>query len=365
MDPIKAHKELKGKIKVVSKAPLDSKDSLSTYYTPGVAEVCKKIVEKPESVYDLTIKSNSVAIVSDGTRVLGLGNIGPEAALPVMEGKAMLLSYFANIDAFPICLNTKKEEEIIKTVKAIAPSFGLINLEDIETPKVFRIYDRLNEELNIPVFHDDQHGTAMVVLAGLINATKILNLDLDTPILIIGCGSAGYAIANILHTYGFTSIACRDSRGLIYKERENLSYQKQKASEFLTYSDNYKPQIIISASKPGAVSDELLKQMIKPSILFSLSNPVPEVSKEKADMFGIDIYGSGRSDLPNQINNAVAFPGFIKAVLDLKIRKISYNLFVKAAVAIANTVENPTKEKIIPTPFNKNLIKNIKQALSD
>ncbi|MFA5049874.1 MAG: malic enzyme-like NAD(P)-binding protein [Candidatus Micrarchaeia archaeon] len=366
----RVHKQLGGKIKIIPKKEITGIEDLALLYTPGVAKPCLEIAKKRELVYELTMKKNSVAIVTDGTRVLGLGNIGPEASLPVMEGKAMIMSQFANLDAFPICLNCRDEEEIIKTVKYLEPVFGLINLEDIETPKVFKIHERLTEEMNIPVFHDDQHGTAMVVLAGLINAMKVLGLKKDALVGIIGTGSAGYAIANLLLYYGFENLICFDSKGAIHGKRNDLEYHKEKLAK-ITNKNNFngKPealvnaQIIIAASKPGSIPIKTIQNMKKPNIVFALSNPDSEITLEQAKELKIDIFGSGRSNSPNQINNAVCFPGFIKSLLDLNIRKIKYEMYVLAAKGIAKTVENPTREKIIPNPFEKKVIINIKKEM--
>ncbi|MGV8177047.1 MAG: NAD(P)-dependent malic enzyme [Candidatus Bilamarchaeaceae archaeon] len=369
MDPNELHRQLKGKITVRGKTPINNAKDLSLLYTPGVADPCRSIAKDKSLAYEMTMKSNAVAIVTDGTRVLGLGNIGPEAALPVMEGKAMIMAQFAGLDAFPICLDCRDEDKIIETVKNIAPVFGLINLEDIETPKVFRIHERLTEELDIPVFHDDQHGTAMVVLAGLINALKVLRLGKDVRIAMVGSGSAGYAITHLLHHYGFKDITVFDSQGAISRSKD-LPEHKRKLAE-MTNPSNFNgklegfmgAQVLISASKPGAVPLETLKNMKKPNIVFSLSNPAPEVPLELARELGIDIFGTGRSDYPNQINNAVCFPGFIRALLDLKVRRITYDMYVKGAVGIANTVKDPDRGNIIPSPFDKDVVANIKAEM--
>ncbi|MDD5023434.1 MAG: NAD-dependent malic enzyme, partial [Candidatus ainarchaeum sp.] len=302
-EAVKLHLELKGKINICSKKKIQNTSDLSLLYTPGVAKPCLEIKEDPKKVYDFTIKGNSVAIITDGTRVLGLGNIGPEASLPVMEGKAMIMNQFAGIDAFPIALKCREEEEIIRTIKNLEPVFGVINLEDIETPKVFRVFERLTEEMEIPVFHDDQHGTAMVVLAGLINSMKVLGFGKEEKVAVVGSGSAGYAICGLLHYYGFSDIICFDSKGAINKNRKDLEYHKKKLLEF-TNKDSFDGKIenlkgakvIISASKPGALPDSTIKNMKKPNVVFSLSNPIPEISLEKARELEIDIFGTGRSD---------------------------------------------------------------------
>ena len=372
-EAIKKHAELKGKIVVKPKAPIRNKHDLSIYYTPGVADVCMEIAKDKSKVYDYTFKGNSVAIVTDGTRILGLGNIGPEAGLPVMEGKAMIMSQFGGMDAFPICLNTTDENEIVNVVKALEPVFGAINLEDIQTPKVFRIYDKLTEELNIPVFHDDQYGTGMVVLAGLINAMKVTGITKETAkVAIVGCGSAGYGISQLLYEYGFKNVVCFDSKGAIYKDRGHLEYHKQRISEKINTQPNVftgkitdfkNADILISASKPGSVPLEVIRHMNKPRIVFSLANPTPEISPEQASELDIDVFGTGRSDIPNQINNAVVFPGFLRGLLDFRIRKISLKMYVAAAEGVAKSVENPKKDEVIPSPFNPNLVKNIKEEM--
>jgi len=371
MDALEEHAHLKGKIIVKPKVEIKTKKDLSIYYTPGVAEVCHAIHQDKSKIYDYTMKGNAVAIVTDGTRILGLGNIGPEAGLPVMEGKAMIMSQFADIDAFPICLDTTDENKIVEIVKALKPVFGAINLEDIETPKVFRIYDRLSEEMDIPVFHDDQYGTGMVVLAGLINAMKILGIKKETAkVGIVGCGSAGYGVAQILDVYGFKNVICFDSKGAIYKGRNDLIYHKKKIAELINQEqfkgkiDEFKnADILIAASRPESVPLDVIKNMNKPNIVFSLANPLSEISPEDASELGVDIFGTGRSDLPNQVNNAVVFPGFLRALLDYRIKKISLKMYVAAAEGVANTVKNPTKDYIIPSAFDKNLVGNIKEEV--
>ena len=374
-EAVEEHAKLRGKIVVNQKAEIKDKHDLSIYYPPGVAEVCRRIHSDKSKVYDYTIKGNSVAIVTDGTRILGLGDIGPEAGLPVMEGKAMIMSQFAGIDAFPICLSVKDEDAIVQTVKAIEPVFGAINLEDIRNPKVFRIYDRLTEEMNIPVFHDDQYGTGMVVLAGLINAMRLLNKTPDSvKVGIVGCGSAGYGVAQLLEAYGFNDIVCFDSKGAIYEGRDNLAYHKEKISKrintgrnapvFKGRIDEFKgADVLILASKPGSTPLSVVENMNSPKIVFSLANPVSEISPEDAKRLGIDVFGTGRSDLPNQINNSVVFPGFLRALLDFRIRKITMDMYVAAAKGVARSIENPTRDAIIPTAFNENLVKNIKEEI--
>jgi malate dehydrogenase (oxaloacetate-decarboxylating) len=364
-DPIEVHKKLRGKISIAPKAKIRTMDDLATLYTPGVAKPCMEIAKDKRLVYDYTMKGNTVAIVSDGSRVLGLGDIGPEAALPVMEGKALIMQQFAGIDAFPICLDTKDANEIVKIVKAISPGFGAINLEDIETPKVFEIERRLTEELDIPVFHDDQHGTAMVSLAGLYNAMKVTGKGMDMKIGIVGVGSAGYAIAKLLHAAGFQDIVVFDSKGAISQARGGMEEYKLELASFNSsnftglISQFHGADVIISAAQPGALPAETIRAMRKPNIVFALSNPIPEISLEQARELGIDVFGTGRSDYPNQINNSICFPGFLRALLDLRVKKITDKMKIAAAKGIAETVKKPTKDKIVPDAFDKKVVKNI------
>ncbi len=365
MDSNEIHRKLRGKIFIGPKAQIKNAEDLSTLYTPGVADPCREIARDKSLAYDYTFKWNAVAIVTDGTRVLGLDDIGPEAALPVMEGKALIMQQFANIDAFPICLDTKDEDEIVLIVKALAATFGAINLEDIETPKVFNIEKRLTEELEIPVFHDDQHGTAMVTLAGLYNALKVAGKDSSVKIGIVGAGSAGYAIAKLLKAAGFENLVIFDSRGALHPGRENLNEQKKLLAELNkedftgTIAEFKGADVIISAAKPGSLPHETVKNMSEPKIVFALSNPVSEISLEEAKELGIGIFGTGRSDYPNQVNNSLCFPGFLRALLDLRVRKITDEMKIAAAKAIAETVENPTAENIVPDTFEKKVSENI------
>ena len=363
------HRKLRGKLLIAPKKSIKDMEDMSMLYTPGVAEPCRHIARKRELVYDLTMKHNTVAIVTDGTRVLGLGDIGPEAALPVMEGKALIMQQFAQLDAFPICLNTKDPDEFVRTVKAIEPVFGAINLEDIETPKVFDIEKRLTEELSIPVFHDDQHGTAVVVLAGLINAMKLTGKDKDSKVCIVGAGGAGYGITQILHAYGFRDVTVFDSKGAIHKQRELPAYKKRIAElsnpdGFTGNLSDFKgADIIISAAAPGALPLETVKAMAKPSIVFALANPISEISLEDSKRLGIDVFGTGRSDYPNQVNNSLCFPGFLRALLDLRVTRITNRMKIAAAEGIAASLpENElSKEKIVPDPFEPSLVENIKR----
>ncbi|MFZ5500437.1 MAG: NAD(P)-dependent malic enzyme, partial [Candidatus Micrarchaeota archaeon] len=363
---------------------------LSILYTPGVAEPSRQIARDRSLAYQYTMKPNAVAIVTDGTRVLGLGDIGPEAALPVMEGKALIMQQFAGIDAFPICLAEKDPDRIVEIVKAISPGFGAINLEDIATPKVFHIERRLTEELDIPVFHDDQHGTAMVALAGLYNALKVTGKaggisggteetrnpkpgtqdpGHETRIGIVGAGSAGYAIAKLLKAAGFDDLVVFDSQGALSASREGLKGYKQELaamnrSGFSGMINEFAgADVIIAASKPGALPIEAIKAMRKPSIVFALSNPTPEISLEQARELGIDVFGTGRSDYPNQINNSLCFPGFLRALLDLRVKKITDGMKIAAAKGIAESVPSPSKEMIVPDAFDKSVVEKIKEKV--
>ncbi len=370
-ESLELHKKLNGKISIVAKTKIQNAKDLSLLYTPGVAKACMEIHKNKEKAYELTIKGRNVAVVSDGTRVLGLGDIGPEAALPVMEGKAMIMQQFSGIDAYPICLDTKDAEEIINVVKAIAPNFGAINLEDIETPKVFYIEKRLTEELNIPVFHDDQHGTAIVVLAGIYNSLKLIGKnEKQVKVGVVGAGSAGFAIAKLLEGAGFSNIVVFDSKGAISNNRTEIEeYKKElaalnksnfsgKISEFLG------ADIIVSASAPGSLPKETVRAMHKNNVVFALTNPKSEFTLEEAKELGIFIFGTGRSDYPNQVNNSLCFPGFLRALLELRVRKITQKMKIAAARAIADCVENPTREKIVPEVFDKRIVGRIIEYVS-
>jgi len=374
------HKKFAGKIEIALKFPIDDKNDLSLAYSPGVAEVSREIAKRPLSAKNYTLKGNSVAIVSDGSAILGLGNLGALAAIPVMEGKAALFKKFAGIDAFPICLNTQNEDEIIATVKAIAPVFGAINLEDISAPRCFNIEKILRRELDIPVMHDDQHGTAVVVLAGLINSLKLRkssNGSINSPqekivkIVINGAGSAGIAIAELLLMYGFKNIILNDSKGTIYSGRKDLNSDKKRLAS-LTNKKNIKgdlaqsligADIFIGVSKGGVLSEEMIKTMNLKPIIFALANPEPEIMPEKAKKAGAFIIATGRSDYPNQVNNALAFPGIFKGALQNNIKQFDDKMFIKAALALASSIKNPTIAKIIPTPFDKGVVERIAKVI--
>ena len=369
---IEAHKKAKGKISIESKMPLKTKDDLSIAYTPGVAEPCSQIAENVEKAYDYTAKGNLVAIVSDGSAVLGLGNIGPEAALPVMEGKAVLFKKFANVDAFPIVLSTQNTEEIIAAVKAIAPTFGGINLEDISAPRCFEIEERLKKELDIPVFHDDQHGTAIVTLAGMFNACKLTGRKLkDLKVVVNGAGAAGVAIVNLLFDAGVKEVIMCDSRGIIHKGRTDLNDTKKKMSK-LTNKANVagnledaikNSDVFIGVSAPGVLTKGMVKTMSKDPIIFAMANPTPEIMPNEAKEAGARIVATGRSDFANQINNVLAFPGLFRGALDARTNNLTSAMFIEVARAIADSVKNLSEEMIIPSPFDDRVPERVAEAV--
>ena len=369
-ESLKLHRKLKGKLEISGKCSINNTTDLSLLYTPGVAEASREIERNPDSVYEMTIKHNTVAIVSDGTRVLGLGDVGPEASLPVLEGKALIMKEFANLDAFPIALKCKEPQEIVDVVRSISPVFGAINLEDIETPKVFEVEKKLEDELDIPVFHDDQHGTAVVALAALFNALKIVDKKLNkSKIAVVGSGSAGYGITKLLLAAGADDVVCFDSAGAIGHHRSNLQKHKEELADISnkesfqgTLSGFRNADVVISAASPGALPSDTIKNMSSRKIVFALANPMPEISLEDAEKLGVEIYGSGRSDYPNQINNSLCFPGFLRALLDLRVRKITNGMKIAAARAIADVVSEKDlkKKKIVPDIFDKKVVPNIK-----
>lgn len=369
-DPIKFHQDLVGKIKVVSKVKLTPKN-LPLAYTPGVGKVSQLIAGDKSRVADLTGKFNKVAIVTDGSAVLGLGNIGPEAALPVMEGKAAIFANFAGVNAVPVCLATQDPEEIIKTVKNISCAFGGINLEDIAAPQCFEIERRLTKELNIPVFHDDQHGTAIVVLAGLLNALKVVKKDKNVKIIISGAGAAGLAIADLLYAAGFVNFCLCDSKGAVTNNRNDLNDYKKKAigsSKALCEPGNCLgnldgADVFIGVSQPNQLAANDVKKMATDPIVFALANPVPEIMPPEAKKGGAVVVATGRSDFPNQINNALVFPGLFRGLLDNKIRKVTPEIKVAVAKAIAGLIKNPTAENIIPSIFDPALVRAITAAI--
>jgi len=375
-EALKLHLENKGKIEVVSKTKIKDMHDLAVVYTPGVAEPCRRIHEDTSRVYDYTTKGNMVAVVTDGTAVLGLGDIGPEAALPVMEGKAVLFKYFAGIDAFPICINSKDPEEIIRTVQLIAPSFGGINLEDISAPRCFEIENRLKESLDIPVFHDDQHGTAVVTLAGLINALKLVNKKMDEiKIVFNGAGAAAVAIAKFLISAGAKDIIICDSKGIIYKGREdNMNTAKEEMAN-LTNRNNIKgslsdaivdADVFIGVSAAGALKVEMAKKMASDAIVFAMANPIPEIMPDEAKEAGIRIIATGRSDFPNQVNNCLGFPAIFKGALQVRASNITEEMKLAAANAIASVIPESelSDENIIPNVFHPDVMKKEAKAVA-
>lgn len=357
------HKQWNGKLETVSKTPVKSREDLAVAYTPGVAEPCKVIAEDKEAAYTYTMKANTVAVVSDGSAVLGLGNIGPYAAMPVMEGKAVLFKEFGGVNAVPICLDTQDTEEIIKAVTYLAPGFGGINLEDISAPRCFEIEERLKKILDIPVFHDDQHGTAIVVLAGIINALKVTRKKKeDCRVVVNGAGSAGVAITRLLLTYGFTNIIMCDKVGIVSDQTEGLNWMQEKMAQITnpgkekgTLADAMKgADIFVGVSAPGIVSKEMVASMNKDAILFAMANPVPEIMPDLAKEAGARVVGTGRSDFPNQVNNVVAFPGIFKGALEGRATQITEEMKLAAANAIAGLVpdEELNEDNIMPEAFN-------------
>ncbi len=371
---LELHKKYRGKIEVASKVPLENKVDLSLAYTPGVAEVSREIGRNAELAYEYTLKRNTVAVISDGSAILGLGNLGALAAIPVMEGKAAIFKRFANVDAFPICVNTQDVEEIIALVKNIAPVFGGINLEDISAPRCFEIENRLRAELSIPVMHDDQHGTAVVVLAGLINSIKLRGSNKeDVRIVLSGAGAAGTAITKLLLTYGFKNFIVCDSQGAIYEGRPDLNKEKQILAR-ITNTQKLTGSLVdvllgadifIGVSKPGVLTSEMVQAMAKQPIIFALANPVPEIMPDIAIKAGAFIVATGRSDFPNQINNSLAFPGIFRGALDNRIKQFTEEMFVHAAIALADYVKDPQPNQVLPEPFDLGVVDAIKKVVRD
>ena len=370
------HEKHKGKISITSKMKVTCKDELSVAYTPGVAEPCREIFKDENNVYKYTSKGNMVAVITDGTAVLGLGNIGPKASLPVMEGKSILFKEFADVDSFPLCLDTTDVEEFIKTVKILSPSLGGINLEDIASPKCFEIEKRLEEELSIPVFHDDQHGTAIVVTAALINALKLVKKDIkDIKVVLNGPGAAGTAIIKMLLFLGVENILACDENGIINKDTDyKKEYHKNELAK-TTNIENLKgdlstaicnADVFIGVSVPNCLTKEMIKTMNKDSIVFAMANPTPEIMYDDAISAGVKVMGTGRSDFPNQINNVLAFPGIFKGALSVRARDINYDMKLAAAYAIANliTEEELNAEYIIPNPFDKRVVEQVANAVA-
>ncbi len=366
------HRKNKGKIELRIKGKLENKEDLSILYTPGVAEPCRVIAKDKSESYNLTSKANTVAVITDGSAVLGLGNIGPEAALPVMEGKCALFKRFGDVDAWPICLATQDTEEIIKAVKMIAPGFGGINLEDISAPRCFEIEERLKKELDIPIFHDDQHGTAIVVLAGLINALKIVGKNVsEIKVVVNGVGAAGVATTKLLQLFGVKDIVLVDSKGVIYKGREDLNDVKIRLSEETNQEilkgglaeAVIKRDVFIGVSQGGILTDEMVKTMNKDGIIFAMANPTPEIMPDVAKKAGAKVIATGRSDFPNQINNVLVFPGIFRGAFDGKIKNITDEMKLEAAKAIANLIENPTPDRIIPDPFDERVANTVAESV--
>ncbi|SFJ67138.1 malate dehydrogenase (oxaloacetate-decarboxylating) [Terrisporobacter glycolicus] len=373
---LEMHENHGGKVSIQSKVEVKCKDDLSTAYTPGVAEPCLKIKENPEDVYKYTCKSNMVAVVSDGTAVLGLGNIGAAASIPVMEGKSILFKEFGKVDAFPICINTMDIDDIVKTVKLLEPVFGGINLEDINSPRCIEIENRLKEELDIPVFHDDQHGTAIIVSAGILNAVKLAGKKIeDLEIVINGAGSAGMAIAKMLINLNVKNIVLCDINGAIHENSKNINWaQKEmltltnKNNEVGTLADIIKNKdVFIGVSAPKMVTKEMVETMANKPIVFAMANPTPEIFPDEAKAGGAFIVGTGRSDFPNQVNNVLAFPGIFRGALDVRAKEINEEMKVAAAYAIANVVkdEELTPDYVLPDAFNKNVVENVAKAVRE
>jgi len=374
-ESLKMHEKYSGKIEVKSKVKIETKEDLGLAYTPGVAEPCKKIYENEENVYKYTAKGNMVAVVTDGTAILGLGDIGPKAGLPVMEGKAILFKEFANVDAFPICLATKDVDEIVRTIQLISPGFGGINLEDISAPRCFEVEDKLKKLLDIPVFHDDQHGTAIVVLAGLINATKVVGKKLeDLKVVINGAGSAGTAISKLLLSSGVKNLIACDKVGILYRGMEKIDDAKTALTE-ITNPENIKgnlsdalvgADVFIGVSAPGIVTPEMVKSMNKDSIVFGMANPTPEIMPDEAKKAGARVAGSGRSDYPNQVNNVLVFPGLFRGALDVRAKEINEEMKLAAAYAIANYIkdEDLNENNVIPSALDKGVATKVAEAIA-
>ncbi|MDF2821692.1 MAG: hypothetical protein K0R15_2133 [Clostridiales bacterium] len=368
------HEQWQGKLEITSKCSVKTREDLALAYTPGVAEPCKVIADNKEAVYKYTMKGNTVAVVTDGSAVLGLGNIGPEAALPVMEGKAVLFKEFGGVNAIPICLDTQDTEEIIKTVVAIAPAFGGINLEDISAPRCFEIEERLKKLLNIPVFHDDQHGTAIVVLAGIINSLKIVNkAKEECKVVVNGAGSAGIAITKLLLRYGFLDVTLCDRAGILNKDSDWANWMQKDMAQVTNLSNKSGTladaisgaDIFVGVSAPNIVSSEMVSSMNKDSILFAMANPVPEIMPDVAKLAGAKIVGTGRSDFPNQVNNVIVFPGIFRGALEGRAAQITENMKLAAANAIASLVSDDelNEDYILPQPFDPRVAEVVSNAV--
>ena len=372
---LEMHEKWNGKIETTAKSHVNSREDLAIAYTPGVAEPCKVIAKDPDAAYKYTMKANTIAVVSDGSAVLGLGNIGAKAAMPVMEGKAVLFKEFGGVDAVPICLDTQDTEEIIKTVVNIAPAFGGINLEDISAPRCFEIERKLKECCDIPIFHDDQHGTAVVTMAAMLNALKVVGKKIDEiKVVTSGAGAAGIAIIKLLISMGLKNVIMCDRKGAIYKGREGLNKEKEEMAEISnrnmekgSLADVIKgADVFIGVSAPGTVTQEMVRTMAPNPILFPMANPTPEIMPEEAKAAGAAVIGTGRSDFPNQINNVLAFPGIFRGALDVRASDINDEMKVAAAYAIANIItdEERNAEYIIPNPFDKRVAKAVAEAVA-
>ena len=373
---LKCHKEWNGKLETIAKSKVNSREDLAIAYTPGVAEPCKVIAEDKEAAYKYTWKANTVAVVSDGSAVLGLGNIGPYAAMPVMEGKCVLFKEFGNVNAVPICLDTQDTEEIIAAVKNIAPGFGGINLEDISAPRCFEIEERLKEMLDIPVFHDDQHGTAIVVLAGIINGLKVTGKTKEEcKVVINGAGSAGVAITKLLLTYGFKNVTMCDKSGILSKNSEGLNWMQKSMMDVTNLEGKtgsladalVGADVFVGVSAPNIVTADMVKTMNKDAIIFAMANPVPEIMPDVAKAAGAKVVGTGRSDFPNQVNNVIAFPGIFKGALEGRARQITEDMKLAAALAIANLVpdDEVSDVNILPEAFDPRVADVVSKAVID
>ncbi|MCK1981748.1 MULTISPECIES: NAD(P)-dependent malic enzyme [Peribacillus] len=370
------HRLNQGKLETVSKVPVRNAVDLSLAYSPGVAEPCKDIYDKPESVYDYTMKGNTVAVISDGTAVLGLGNIGPEAAMPVMEGKAVLFKSFAGVDAFPICLKTTDVDKIVETVKLLEPTFGGVNLEDIAAPNCFEIEERLKKEMNIPVFHDDQHGTAIVTVAGLVNALRLVNKSMsEIKVVANGAGAAGIAIIKLLYSYGVRDIIMCDTKGAIYEGRSTgMNDTKEQVAKVTNRNKISGPletviqnaDVFIGVSAAGALTKEMVSSMNRDAIIFAMANPDPEIMPEDAKAAGAKVVGTGRSDFPNQVNNVLAFPGIFRGALDVRATHINEKMKVAAVQAIAGLIQEHelNEDYVIPAPFDERVAPAVAAAVA-
>lgn len=373
---LEAHKNWNGKLETIAKSKVQTREDLSIAYTPGVAAPCRVIAEDKEQAYQYTLKANTVAVVSDGSAVLGLGNIGPEAAMPVMEGKCVLFKEFGDVNAFPICLDTQDPDEIVATVKAIAPTFGGINLEDISAPRCFEIESRLKKELNIPVFHDDQHGTAIVVLAGIINGLKVVGKNKeDCQVVVNGAGSAGIAITKLLLRYGFKHVTMCDREGIIHKNYPNLNWAQEEMTQYTNLENKtgsladalVGADIFVGVSAPGIVSAEMVASMNKDAIIFAMANPTPEIMPDIAKSAGARVIGTGRSDFPNQVNNVMVFPGIFKGALEGRATQITEEMKLVAANALASLVssEELNEDFILPEVFDPRVAEVVSKAVKE